>query len=90
MKLDIEGKEFDALHNASLLFKEIEIPYVFMEWGVINRDYKAKKYGVEVPKFIVSFFQERGYSCYSGIDEKGKLGSDFSNWPWDIIWQKKS
>ena len=85
LKYDIEGKEYAGLQHASKLFSQIDIPYVFMEWGVIKRDYR-KVGGPKIPQFILSFFQSRGYQPYSNINGVGRLDSNYDAWPWDIIW----
>ena len=87
LKFDIDGKEFDGLHNASRLFNEIDIPAVFMEWGVIKRDY-PKYGGRKIPDFIVDFFSRRKYRPYKSINLSTLLGPNYFKWPWDIVWIK--
>jgi FkbM family methyltransferase len=95
LKIDIEGQEYSSLHSASELFKRIDIPYLFFEWGFYG-DYDGSK--VQIPydkssekfkqqQFLKEFFISLGYMAYSDIYSKKPYVGDQPR-TWDIVFKK--
>ncbi len=85
MKIDIEGYEDKALSHADKLFDKVSIPYIFMEWGWMQRD----KTQLEIEP-LLEWLTKRGYSPYTiSVKTKKKLDiKAFKKWPNDVIFRK--
>jgi FkbM family methyltransferase len=85
LKIDIEGHEIYAFEHAEKLFQAISIEMVFMEWGnLVKLENKESKRIVRLIKFMESM----GY--YPFMHHVVLDTELWINWPWDIVWKKKS
>ena len=82
MKIDIEGHEPFAILSSATFLEKIEIPYIFMEFGLFNRvEYASLKPVVDK---MLSFLYSRHYVPY-GYDMKQLPKSSWKRWPWEVI-----
>ena len=77
MKIDLEGAEVDALYACDKLFKEIYIPFVFMEW---------LWHTPEDQLVIVNILVRNNYAPY-GLDSKLLSYRSMNYWPPTVIWK---
>ena len=93
LKVDIQGYECQAFTHSEKLFKALEIPYVFMEWGVMREHYQSENYTsadkYRVQQLIKTMF-DQSYRPYSHSDDGYKPldPHQWHLWPFDIIWQQ--
>jgi FkbM family methyltransferase len=90
MKIDIEGFEPYAFQHARNLFKVLDFQIIFMEWGVMNR------YGSELRELIIQmmdflYANDLQPYVFDEADTKHLLNRDeWTDWPWDIFWEKNA
>lgn len=82
------GSEYEALQSAELLFDNIDIPIVFMEWLFYSplytrpvKDFKRKG------EFIKNFFISRNYKVYSTASSTIPLNQN-EEWPGNIVFKR--
>ena len=91
MKIDIEGREPRALAAADRLFDAIDIPYIMMEWHLINRillestSDEEQAFAIE----MVRFLDERDYVPES-IGRVPLNIFKMNGWPGNVIWKKNT
>lgn len=91
MKVDIQGYEHKAFKHAAVLFKHVNITYVFMEWlvmkefSVLKAEYQSD---VKLIEELVEFFFLRNYRPYSLSSDGGRMldRNNWPHWPNDIVW----
>ncbi len=84
LKVDIEGHEIYALERAEKLFRAISIEIIFMEWGILAKEYKIETERIEK---LIKFLESLGYYPFAHhviLDTQLWI-----SWPWDIVWKKK-
>ena len=59
MKIDIEGHEPFALQQSEMLFQEVDIHFIQMEWNVLNSIYGSSM--EEVVEKLIGTLRSRGY-----------------------------
>ena len=60
LKLDIEGSEIPSLHKAETFFETLDIPVIFMEWGITKQNNKDGK----AQTWAINFFTKHGYAPF--------------------------
>jgi FkbM family methyltransferase len=83
LKIDIEGFEPFAFEHASLLFDTLDIRIIYMEWG--NLPKQTNEY--DKIQAMIEFLYLRNYQAF--VDNNYLEKSNWTSWPWDIIWKKK-
>ena len=82
------GSEYEALKSAGLLFDNIDIPIVFMEWlfysPTFDRPVKEFKRKSE---FIKNFFYSRGYKVYRNASSAISLNRE-DMWPGNVVFRR--
>ncbi|KAK3582664.1 hypothetical protein CHS0354_031076 [Potamilus streckersoni] len=94
VKMDIEGYECKALETSSLLFQELFIPYIFMEWFIIRTNIKENDTACPAEDAIklVNYLVNLGYTPI-GYHPNYKLLDPCCVLDWkidDILWQHKN
>ncbi len=85
LKIDIEGFEPYAFQYSKNLFKQLDIRFIFMEWGKMAKEKHLHFY----IRQMMSFFYSINLYPYSSYLDKYTLEKkDWKNWPWDIVWKK--
>ena len=82
------GSEYETLQSAGLLFDNIDIPIVLMEWLFYSpsferpvKDFKRKG------EFIKSFFYSRGYKTYATVSSEIPLNRE-DIWPGNVVFKR--
>jgi len=83
MKVDIEGHQPRVFTNstASKFFDLIDVPLVFMEWGLCEQ----RNVSSEV-LHLIRFFTDRQYQVFSGGNVR--MGTDCRQWTGEVIFTK--
>ena len=92
MKIDIEGFEHLALRYSSRLFKEINIPYIIMEWLKLGEFYGSEITETRdktLTNMMVKWLTEQGYVATSLVNGEKLRPSYWYAWPNDILWKRK-
>jgi FkbM family methyltransferase len=82
LKIDIEGFEPYAFQHADKLFKLLDIPIIYMEWGNLPRQTDAHNLIVD----MINFLYSQGLRPYGNNLPLQK--DSWLSWPWDIMWKK--
>lgn len=84
LKINIEGDEYEALHNAYHFFNQMDIPFVMMVWKPLGESKDPN-----VPTFVLNFFQTLEYSAYDSLYSNNPLDTAlYETWPQDIVWKR--
>ena len=90
IKIDIQGFEHLAFQHAEKLFDAVYIPYILMEWGIINHHYiSASHISEDKTKVIrmIDFLIKRGYVVRSQPEGKPlNIGKGWGVWTMDVLW----
>ena len=94
MKIDSQGFEHRAFQNAGVLFNEVNVTYIFMEWLLLREHFVAENHE-SLDKFCVEstmrFLFEKDFRPYSAtVDSIGEPldPARWNEWPNDIIWHR--
>ena len=85
MKIDIEAHEPYAIAGAERLFREIDIPLIIFEFGLLRK--KRSKNDVNTIQVMFNFFRSRDYDPYTMYQRKLSYES-WRSWPWEIIFKR--
>jgi FkbM family methyltransferase len=87
MKIDIEGREPDALSHCEKMFARVQFDIIFMEWG--HKGYIAGDRN-RSSLDIIKLMNRHNLKAYSSllVDGAELLNSNYTTWPWDIIWKR--
>ena len=82
IKIDIEGSENKAISHCEKLFKQVYVPYMFMEW-LFQKNMQAGQ------NTILTVLGRNGYLPFT-LDKKPLKISNVRQWPTDIIWKHQN
>ena len=90
MKIDIVGFEHRAMRRAELLFDNIYIPYVQMEWHEVSKAGLSDDTEEDFALFMhmLHFFMRRRYVPHTPVLGTKLSIQDWINWPPDVVWIK--
>ena len=82
MKIDVEGHEVNVFtdQTAGQFFDQIDVPLVFMEWGL------CKRHSTDTVQRLLNFFYSRSYTVFN-IDNS-KLANHYLSWPENVLFKK--
>ena len=88
MRIDLDGFEHKAFAKAEMLFDNIDIPLIIMEWSSMRKRLKLKqKIDVDLIQKMVNFLLDRQYRPKTL--KLSQLQRDHpETWPYDIVWKK--
>ena len=87
LKMDIEGHEPYAILGGKKLFEEIQIPYIFMEFGQLTtQHYETRK---DETRKMLTFLRSRQMVAYD-FQWKPLPPDDFHMWPWDVYFKHQN
>ena len=85
MKLDIENHEPYAIAGAERLFKEIDIPVILCEFGLLRIQKDIND--VNAIHNMFNFFKSRNYQSYF-LNGTILPYEDWRSWPWEIFFKR--
>ena len=90
LKIDIVGFEHRALRRADILFDNVYIPYVQMEWYQVSRlGMNAEDdENFDMFMYMLHFFARRHYVPRIPIQGTKLSLKDWTDWPLDVVWTK--
>ena len=89
MKIDIEGFEHRAFVHAELLFDNIKIHKVMMEWDWMRHiDKTSKPDDDALVENMITFLCEREYTPKPPMGNDSLIRDQWQTWPPDVVWHK--
>ena len=93
IKMDIQGFECQAMKHSEKLLKQLQVPYIFMEWGLMGQHYHSEnhtsteKYRIQE---MIRMLFDHDYRPYTLTSDGSKPLDPLTwhKWPFDIIWNK--
>ncbi|KAL8619642.1 hypothetical protein ACOMHN_019697 [Nucella lapillus] len=82
LKIDVESHEGHVLAGAHKLFKEVDIPLVWMEWEGVK---DSPGYGAA---YVMSFMRSHGMEPHHLMTGQPLPADKFSTWPRTVLWRK--
>ena len=87
MKIDIEGFESLALHNATKFFSVLDVQVIFMEWVWLQ----MHQFSAQQTEQMIQLFTRNGLHPVSNENKELDINAwkTANKWPGEIIWKKK-
>ncbi|KAK7090193.1 uncharacterized protein [Littorina saxatilis] len=82
LKIDVESHEGHVIAGAHKLFKEMDIPLVWMEWAHVK---EKTEFGA---KTILDFMQTYSMEPYDLMSGRRLHEKTYMHWPFTVLWRK--
>ena len=89
IKIDVEGAEHKAMRISKMLFREVEILYIIMEWRELKKYHGSfinDSEDKEMVNEMIEMLTKRGYSVQCLLTGNKLSLEHWYGWPDNVLW----